>query len=88
MKFLRFSATVGFIFILSQSVFPQRPSQKAKAPVKNVSSKEKSDAVTACVQRDLEDIGVAHPFARWRGCVWLALGYEKEACGQDVRERV
>jgi len=44
MKYLRLSATVGLTLILSQSAFPQPPSQKAKAPVKNVSSKEKSEA--------------------------------------------
>jgi len=44
MKYLRLSATVGLTLILSQSAFPQPPSQKSKAPVKNVSSKEKSEA--------------------------------------------
>ena len=44
MKHFRLSATVGLTLILSQSAFPQPPSQKAKAPVKNVSGKEKSDA--------------------------------------------
>ena len=42
MKYLRLSVTIAFTLILSQSAFPQPPSQKAKAPVK--SSKEKSDA--------------------------------------------
>src|ERR1044072_8032287 len=42
MKYLRLSVIVGFTLILSHSVFPQPPSQKAKAPVK--SSKEKSEA--------------------------------------------
>jgi hypothetical protein len=41
MKYLRFSVTVGLTLILSQSALPQ---QKTKAPPKNVSSKEKSDA--------------------------------------------
>src|SRR4051794_15946954 len=40
MKYLRLFVTVGLTLIVSQSAFPQ----KAKAPVKNVSSKEKSDA--------------------------------------------
>ena len=44
MKYLKFFITVGFTLILSPSAFPQPPSQKAKAPVKNVSSKEKSEA--------------------------------------------
>jgi len=44
MNCLRLPATVGFILIVSQSALSQPPSQKAKAPVKNVSSKEKSDA--------------------------------------------
>ena len=44
MNHLRLSATVGLTLILSQSAFPQPPSQKSKAPVKNVSSKEKSEA--------------------------------------------
>ena len=44
MKYLRFSVTVGFTLFVSQSALSQPPSQKAKAPVKNVSSKEKSDA--------------------------------------------
>ncbi|HEY4424724.1 MAG TPA: hypothetical protein VGN10_10975 [Pyrinomonadaceae bacterium] len=44
MKFLRLSATIGLTLILSQAAFPQPPSQKAKAPVKSASSKEKSDA--------------------------------------------
>jgi len=43
MKHLRVFVTVGFTLILSQSAFPQPPSQKPKAPVKNV-AKEKSDA--------------------------------------------
>ncbi|HKG59484.1 MAG TPA: hypothetical protein VKB05_06850 [Pyrinomonadaceae bacterium] len=43
MKYLRLFVTVGFTLILSQFAFPQPPSQKTKAPVKNVSSKEKSD---------------------------------------------
>jgi hypothetical protein len=42
MKYLRLS--FGLTLILSQSAFPQPPSQKAKPPVKSVSSKEKSDA--------------------------------------------
>jgi len=44
MNCLRLPATVGFILIVSLSALSQPPSQKAKAPVKNVSSKEKSDA--------------------------------------------
>ena len=44
MKYLRLSATVGLTLILSQSAFPQPPSQKPKAPVKSVSSKDRSDA--------------------------------------------
>ncbi|MGH9961197.1 MAG: hypothetical protein ACREBC_29420, partial [Pyrinomonadaceae bacterium] len=45
MKRLRLSLTIGLsLILLSQSVFPQPPSQKAKAPPKNVFSKEKSDA--------------------------------------------
>jgi len=43
MKYLRLFVTVGFTLILSQSAFTQPPSQKPKAPVKNV-AKEKSDA--------------------------------------------
>ena len=42
MKYFRLSIIVGFTLILSHSVFPQPPSQKAKAPVKT--SKEKSEA--------------------------------------------
>jgi len=42
MKYLRLFVTVGFTLILSQSAFPQPPTQKPKAPVK--SGKEKSDA--------------------------------------------
>jgi len=44
MKYLRLFVIVGFTLILSQPAFPQAPSQKAKAPVKSVSSKEKSEA--------------------------------------------
>src|SRR5678815_292640 len=44
MKCLRLFVTIGLTLILSQSEFPQPPSQKSKAPVKSVSSKEKSDA--------------------------------------------
>src|SRR3954463_12458540 len=45
MKYLfRLSITIGSTLILSQSALSQPPSQKTKAPVKNVSSKEKSDA--------------------------------------------
>ena len=44
MKYLRLFVTVGLTLIVSQSALSQPPSQKAKAPVKNVSSKEKSDA--------------------------------------------
>lgn len=43
MKRLRLFVTIGLSFILSQSVFPQPP-QKAKTPLKNVSSKEKAEA--------------------------------------------
>jgi hypothetical protein len=44
MKYLRLAITVGFTLFLSQSAFPQPPSQKTKAPVKNASSKEQSAA--------------------------------------------
>jgi hypothetical protein len=44
MKCLRSFVTIGLTLILSQSAFPQSPSQKTKAPVKSVSSKEKSEA--------------------------------------------
>jgi len=44
MKYLRLFVIVGFTLILPQSAFPQAPSQKAKAPVKSVSGKEKSEA--------------------------------------------
>ena len=43
MKCLRLFA-IGLTLILSQSAFPQAPAQKAKAPVKKVSSDEKSAA--------------------------------------------
>src|ERR671928_1781289 len=33
--------TIGLGLVLSQSAFPQPPAQKTKAPVKNVSTKEK-----------------------------------------------
>jgi hypothetical protein len=44
MKYLRLSVIVGLTLIISQSAFPQPPSQKPKAPVKSVSSKDRSDA--------------------------------------------
>src|SRR6185503_12450002 len=44
MKCLRLSVTIGLSLIFSQSAFPQPPAQKAKPPVKNVSSKEKAEA--------------------------------------------
>src|SRR5215216_7601953 len=44
MKCLRLSVTIGLGLILSQFSFPQPPAQKTKAPLKNVSTKEKADA--------------------------------------------
>ena len=44
MKSLRLSVTIGLGLILSQFSFPQPPAQKTKAPLKNVSTKEKADA--------------------------------------------
>lgn len=44
MKCLRLPVTIGLSLILSQSALPQPPAQKTKAPLKTVSSKEKSDA--------------------------------------------
>lgn len=44
MKCLRLSVTIGLSLILSQTAFPQPSAQKAKPPLKNVSSKEKSEA--------------------------------------------
>src|SRR5688572_1812877 len=44
MKFLILSATIGIVFIFSESAFAQPAAQKPKAPPKTVSSKEKSAA--------------------------------------------
>ena len=44
MKCLRLSVTIGIGLIVSQSSLPQPPAQKTKAPLKNVSTKEKADA--------------------------------------------
>ncbi len=41
---MKCSVTIGLSLILSQSAFPQPPAQQAKAPLKKVSSNEKSDA--------------------------------------------
>ena len=44
MNYSRLSVALGFTLILSPSAFPQAPSQKPRPPLKNVATKEKSEA--------------------------------------------